>query len=100
PAAEEDVLRRAVGECCLMASDILQQLETKEEVGEGPEAANRWMTSLVVPFLDGRERLEALARAQSFWFDLPADPAVRGRFKELRIPDFETAFAAKYSLPL
>ena len=33
------------------------------------------MTRLVVPFLDDRDRIEVLARAQSFWFDLPSDPA-------------------------
>ena len=29
PSADEEVLRRAVGECCMMVSDILQQLESQ-----------------------------------------------------------------------
>lgn len=100
PAIEDEALRREIGECCLMASDVLQQLETKESPEEGPDGANRWMTGLAIPFLDGRNRIEVLARAQSFWFDLPADPAVRHRFDELNVPLFDTAFAAKYGLPL
>ncbi len=100
PVADEEPLRRAVGECCLMASDILQQLETNEPIGEGPEEANRWMTGMVVPIFDGKGRMEMLARAQCFWFDLPADPAVRGRFEELGVPDLDAAFAARYGLPL
>lgn len=100
PAVEDEALRRDIGECCLMASDILQQIETKEPLRGGPEEANRWMTGLVISFLDGRNRIEVLARAQSFWFDLPADPAVRHRFDELEVPDFDVAFAAKYGLPL
>lgn len=99
PAAEEETLRWAVGECCLMSSDVLQQLETKEPLGQGPDEANRWITSLCISFLDGKDRLEVLARAQSFWFDLPADPRVRHRFEELNVPDFNGAFAAKYGLP-
>jgi hypothetical protein len=100
PAVEDEPFRRNIGECCLMASDILQQLETKEPLGEGPEEANRWMMGLVISFLDGRDRLEVLARAQSFWFDLPADPRVRHRFVDRKVPDFDSAFAAKYGLPL
>jgi hypothetical protein len=100
PAVEDEVLRRGIGECGLMANDILQQLETKEPLGEGPEEANRWMTGLVIAFLDGKDRIEVLARAQSFWFDLPADPAVNYRFDDLSMPDFGAAFAAKYGLPL
>ena len=100
PVVEDEVLRRHVGELCLMASDILQQLETKESPGDGPEEANRWMTNLVISFLDGRDRLEVLARAQSFWFDLPADPAVCRRFTDLSVPTFDAAFAARYGLPL
>src|SRR5262249_48599962 len=40
------------------------------------------------------------ARAQCFWFDLPADPALRRHFEELKMPDFDSAFCAKYGLPL
>jgi hypothetical protein len=100
PAIDEEPLRRAVGECCLMASDVLQQLESNDPIGEGPEEANKWMTSMVIPILDGKDRLEVLARAQCFWFDLPTAVAVRARFEALGVPPFDEAFAAKYGLPL
>jgi len=100
PEADEETLRRAVGKCCLMASDILQQLEANEQPGEGPEEANRWMTGMVIPIMDGRDRLEVLARAYSFWFDLPAEPSMLARFKAQNVPGFDEAFAAKYGLPL
>lgn len=100
PECPEDVMRHAVGECCLMASDILQQIEPKEGPGNGPEEVNKWMASVVIPVLDGKDRVEILARAQSFWFDLPAAATVQHRVREMGVKDFDGAFAEKYGLPL
>src|SRR2546426_8125376 len=86
--------------CCLIVNDVLQQLETNEPLCEEAEGANRWMTALVIPFLEGRNRIEVLARAQLFWFELPEDPAIRRRFDDLSVPAFDHAFAAKYGMPL
>jgi hypothetical protein len=100
PAVVEDELRRAVGECCLMASDIINQLEPNDPIGKGPEEANKWMTGFAISRLEGKDGVEILARAQCFWFDLPADPTVRKRFEEKGVKNFEAAFAEKYGLPL
>jgi len=101
PIVDEETLRRGIGECCLMASDILQQIETKEPPRDGPDEANRWITALAVPFLEGRHNMtEALARAHSFWFDLPTDSAVRHRFEELNVAGFDVAFEKKHGVPL
>src|SRR5262249_1989304 len=51
PSIQDEELRLRIGECCLKANDILQQIETKDPPTEGPEGANRWMTGLVIPFL-------------------------------------------------
>ena len=58
------------------------------------------MTGLVVPLMDSRDQLEVLARAYSFWFDLPAEPEMLARFKAQKVPTFSEAFAAKYGVPL
>ncbi len=100
PQADEEILRRVVGSCCLMASDVLQQLERQEIPGEGAEEANKWITGMAVPIMDARARLEVLARAYSFWFDLPAEPAMVARFKAQGVSGFDSVFLAKYGLPL
>lgn len=100
PQCPEDALRHALGECCLMASDLLQQIEPDHAPGSGAEAVNQWVASSLIPILDGKDRAEVLARAQAFWFDLAATAAVGKRIKELGVQDFDSAFSAKYGLPL
>jgi hypothetical protein len=97
---EDNILKKEIGEACLMASDVLHDVERREPFQGGADGANRWITGVVVPILDGRDQMEVLARAQSFWFDLPAGSSVRARFKKLNAPDFDTAFMAKYGVPL
>lgn len=97
---EDDLLRWKTGECCLMANDLLDQLENFERnsLVEGEE--NRWMTGVVISFLERRNREELLARAQSFWFDLPKKSNIQQRFAKRNMPDFESAFATKYGIKM
>lgn len=100
PECPEEELRQAVGACCLMANDLLKQIEPKESPGATPEEVNDWLASMVIPLADHRDRAEILARAQSFWFDLPATATIQQRIREIGIPDLNTAFTQKYGLPL
>jgi hypothetical protein len=100
PECSEDALRHAVGECLLMASDLLQRIEPNQPPGSGPEEANKWTASVVIPIADGKDYAEILARAQSFWFDLPGTPAIRQKAREIGVKTFDDAFAARYGLPL
>ena len=96
----DEALAFAVGESCLMASDILHQIEPKDPIGEGPEEANKWMATTLIPLLEGGLGLEIMARARSFWFELPSLPAVQKKFQELRMKPFGVAFEEKYGLSL
>jgi hypothetical protein len=100
PECPEDTLRHALGECCLMASDILHQIEPNQPPGRGAEEVNKWLAAVVIPILDSKDRVEILARAQAFWLDLPTRDALRRKFSEMHVPDFDTAFTAKYGIPL
>lgn len=100
PEQPEDVMRHAVGECCLIANEILQRIEKKEGPGEGAEEVNKWLASTMVPLLELKDRAEILARAQSFWFDLPAKAAVQKKVSEMGVPDYDTAFSDTYGIPL
>ncbi len=100
PPVSEEQLLEVIGDCCLAANDILQQLEIMKPVGDSVDEANEWMTTLVVGFLDGADNIEILARAHAFWFDIPNTPPVLGRFAELNIPAFDTAFEFHYGLSL
>jgi hypothetical protein len=96
----DEALAFAVGESCLMASDILHEIEPKDPMGDGPEEANKWMATTLIPLLEGPPGLEIMARARSFWFVLPSLPAVQKRFQDLGMKPFGVAFEEKYGLSL
>jgi hypothetical protein len=100
PERPDAEVRSEVGRCCLMASDILQQIDPKEGPGSGVEEVNKWMASIVIPILDAKDRAEVLARAQAFWFDLQANPVVQKKMGELAVKDFDAAFTEKYGICL
>lgn len=97
----DEELAHAFGECCLMANDVLQRVEPTSSFGvfDG-EDANDWAASFAIHFLHGGDRSEILARAQSFWFDLPAHPNVQRKQSEMRVKDFSGAFEERYLVPL
>jgi hypothetical protein len=100
PPCGDESLAFAVGEICLMASDILHEIEPKDPIGEGPDEVNRWMATTLIPLFEGRPGLEILARARSFWFQLPCSSAVEKKFRELGQRPFEAVFEEKYGLSL
>jgi hypothetical protein len=99
-SAGEEPFRLQLGECLLMANDILQQIETTGRQDDDPKDANDRMIEVVLSFLDGQDRLEVLARANHFWFDLPNELPINNHFSALRMPTLDTAFAAKHEVPL
>ena len=90
PDCQGERLAFAVGECCLMTNDLLHDIEPKEAMGEGPDEANRWMAATLVPIIEFPQGMEVLARARSFWFEIPKVPAIQRRFQELKQSTFET----------
>lgn len=100
PSCEEEALAYTVGESCLMASDILHEIEPNGPIGEGPEEANRWIATTLIPIVEGRPGLEILARARSFWFEILNTPAIQKRFQELKQKPFGIAFEEEYGLSL
>ncbi len=89
------------GECCLMANDVLQRVEPTTSFGvfDGTES-NDWAVSFAVHFLHGGDRDEILARAQSFWFDLPTSPNILRKLSEMGVKDFSATFEERYHVPL
>jgi hypothetical protein len=100
PRANPATVVHAVGDCCLMANDILFALESDEGPDEGDEAFNRWVAHSLLPIIDREAFTDVLARAQSFWFDLPADKSVAKAIERQAGESFQAAFARHFGIEL
>jgi hypothetical protein len=100
PVADEAVIRTALGDCILMANDLFDQGQVNNPIGEGADAANKWVIAHLMPLFDGRDRHEIAARALGMWFEATTSDSVKRQFKSRGADSFEDAFAKAHGLPL
>jgi hypothetical protein len=102
PEANEGDLRTVMGECTLMASDILGRIENdhKPEIGETPEEVNRWVALVFASLSTVKDRSEIIARAKSFWLDLPATKSIADRLESMGIKAPTDIFQEKYGVSI
>jgi hypothetical protein len=100
---DSQTLSWAIGRCCLMANDILDQIESLQQQPE-PETddeRDRWTVSSLLPLMEVRHHTELLARSYLLWFDIPQDQTVQRQARHLGLPSgFDGPFTEKYGLPL
>ncbi len=99
--SSEDTLRQAFGKCCLMANDLLKQVEIVH--GHDPEEAKTlsWLITALISFTDLRPMHEVFARAQLFWLEIPEEPAMRQFAASLGLDKtLDQVFEAKFGIPL
>lgn len=102
PECDDQLLRKALGEALLMASDVVNRIEsdTKHEVGGTPQDVNRWVAMMHASFFSASDNWEILARAQSFWFDIAEGKTIRDHIEKMKVEPLAVAFEEAYGLAL
>jgi len=102
PKISEDEIRQTFGLCCLMANDLLMQIERVPELD--PEFAKHSLSfamTTLIAYTELSYGHEVFARANLFWLEIPEEPVVRKKAKELGITRTPNeAFSAKYGVSL
>jgi hypothetical protein len=99
-ACDDPTMAKAIGRAGLMVNNILQSIEPQQDGKEWKTNYNYCFVPTVIPMLDHSDRMEVLARAHAFWFELPKMPAIAKRFRQCDAQEFASAFEAKYGLSL
>jgi hypothetical protein len=97
-ANDENTLAKAIGLVALMANDLLRSIEPQQDAEQWKSDYNYSFVPSVIPMLDYGNRMEILARAHAFWFELPNTPAMLERFRQSKMDGFALAFEKKYGL--
>jgi hypothetical protein len=99
-ACDDAAMAKAIGRICLKVNDVLHTIEPKQDDEEWKTNYHHCFVPSVIAMLDKADRMEVLARAHQFWFDLPQTPGVAERFRQCKAQDFAAAFETKYALSL
>jgi hypothetical protein len=99
-ACDDPTMAKTIGRIGLMVNNVLHSIEPRQDGEEWKVNYNYCFVPSIIPILDHSDRMEVLARAHAFWFELPKTPAVAERFRQCKAPEFATAFDAKYGLSL
>jgi len=96
PACEENTLKTTLGRCCLMANDVLKQVELSQlPEPDASDDPNSWMTTTLLPVLQDDTGPKILARSHLLWFDMTSDVAVQKQAKNMGISaNFDESFRA------
>jgi hypothetical protein len=99
-ACDELTMAKTIGRVGLMVNDVLYSIEPRHYGEVWKNDYNHSFVSSIIPILDHENRMEILARAYMFWFELPKTPAIAERFRQSGAQEFASAFEAKHRLSL
>jgi hypothetical protein len=99
-ACDDTTMAKAVGRIALMVNDVLHVIEPQQDGEEWKTNYHYCFVPSIIPVLDQADRMEILARAHRFWFDLPKTPAIAERFRQCKAQDFAAVFETKHALSL
>ena len=100
-----DETRKAFGLCCMMANDLLKQVELAQ-CHDAPETPNdaeslSYLIGVLVAFVEISYGAEIFARAQLLWLEIPEAPEMKSHAKRLGLEKtLDEAFDDAYGLPL
>lgn len=100
--AHDDAAARQVGDCCLMASDVLKQVESAPETDkdETKHSIGFAMTAFI-SYAELAFGSEFIARSHLFWREMPQDAAIYRLMEQIGIQrPLAVAFEDKYGLSL
>lgn len=98
--SDDATMAKAIGRIALMVNDVLHVIEPQQDGEEWKTDYHYCFVPSIIPILDQTDRMEVLARAHEFWFDLPKTAAIAERFHQCNAQDFASAFEMKYALSL
>jgi hypothetical protein len=99
-ACDDPTMAKTIGRAGLMVNDILQAIEPQQDGEKWKIDYHYCFVPSIIPILDQADRMEILARAHQFWFDLPKTAAIAKRFHQCNAQEFASAFEMKYALSL
>jgi hypothetical protein len=99
-ACADPTMAKTIGRVGLMVNDVLQAIEPQQDCEKWKTDYSYCFVPSIIPILDHADRMEVLARAHAFWFELPKIPVITERFRHCKAPEFASAFEMKYALSL
>lgn len=99
----DDEAFRAVGECCLMANDLLKQVENIQFTFDPEDTKNSlaFVISALIAYNEFLFGSEVIARAWLFWLDIPSEEPIRRLARNIGFTrTFDQAFEDSYGVPL
>ncbi len=99
-ASDDMTMAKAIGRIGLMVNDVLHVIEPQQDGEDWKTDYHYCFVPSIIPILDQTDRMEVLARAHQFWFDLPKTAAIAERFRQCNAQGFASAFETKYALSL
>lgn len=99
--AHDDAIMRKVGECCLMANDLLKAVESVQLVEPEETKQLEYLMAALISYTELSLGSEVVARSQLFWLEIPEDENLKKLAKQLGLrKSLAEAFEEQYSIPL
>lgn len=99
--SHDDQTLKEVGECCLMANDLLKAIESIQFTT--PEEAKQldYAMAALISYSELSLGSEVIARSQLLWLEIPEEERFRKLWRQYGFQkDLGTLFADKYGVPL
>lgn len=100
PELSDAEAKKVFSYCCLMANDILKQIELVPFPHELAKDGLPLFIAIMVASAEMTLGHEVLARFQLLWLEIPEEPSIKLQAAALGIPSLNEAFAAKYGISL
>jgi len=97
----DDQTLKAVGECCLMANDVLKAIECVQFVDPEDTKHIDFAMAAMISYTELSFGSEVVARSQLFWLEMPEDEPLKKLAKRLGMKkSLDDAFGEQYGIPL
>ncbi|HEY1602289.1 MAG TPA: hypothetical protein VGG64_21995 [Pirellulales bacterium] len=96
----EDELRHVFARACLMANDLLKQVEMVQ-TPEIPETdQEHWLITILISFIEPYLGHEVIGRAKLLWLTIPSEDRIKAMAKTLGIASFDEIMRNNYGITL
>ncbi|MBC7855050.1 MAG: hypothetical protein IAF94_16585, partial [Pirellulaceae bacterium] len=92
--------QRQVGLCCLMASDVMKDVEIAQPVDAAETETLRFIVTTLISHSEAVSDSEGIARCQLFWLELQQDEESKRLLKRIGLQPIAHTFEAAYGIPL
>lgn len=92
--------QRRVGLCCLMASEVLKDIENARTVNPEEVKSLGFAVTTLISFAEAVLGSEVIARCQLFWLEMHDDDDIKRLTKNLKLAPIRRTFETTYGVPL